>query len=494
MARFAHRRRTVRSCHDASFRRSGEPCVRRHGEGGAATTNDKENSMLDVAAIRTHFPALASDTVYLDNPGGTQIAREALARLTDHAVRANANSGGAFATSQAADAIVVQARRALADFLGAAAPEEIVFGLNMTTLTLHVSRSLAHELQPGDEIVVTRLDHDANIAPWLLVARDRGCTVRWVDFDVEDCTLDLADLARRITPRTKLVAVGYASNAVGTVNDVRRAVELAHAAGALCYVDAVHYAPHGPIDVQALGCDFLVCSAYKFYGPHLGVLYGRRELLERLPAYKVRPASDAAPERWETGTQSFEAIAGVLGALEYLAWLGTSAVAAAGTTAGAGYGAGDSAGYGAGDGAGDAPGADAADPGFSGRRGALRRAMAALRADERERLTLPLLRGLAAIPGLHIHGISDPDRLDERVATVSFTLDGWHPRAVAAALAEKGINVWDGNYYALAVTERLGLEAQGGMVRVGPVHYNTTEEVARVVEAVAALAEARAPG
>src|SRR2546421_5854373 len=280
--------------------------------------------MLNLDTIRTHFPALASQTIYFDNPGGTQVAQEALQHISHYLQYTNANHGGAFRTSRESDAVVFKARRVLADFLNAARPEEIIFGPNMTTLTLAISRSLARTLQPGDEIVVTRLDHDGNVAPWLLIAEERGCTVRWVGIHEEDCTLDLADMELQITERTKIVAVGYASNAVGTINDVSRVVQLAHRAGALCFVDAVQHAPHRPIDVQALDCDFLACSAYKFFGPHLGILYGKYELLDSLMAYEVRPAGNLPPDKFETGTQSFEAIAGTLGAIEYFAWLGNT--------------------------------------------------------------------------------------------------------------------------------------------------------------------------
>src|SRR5579884_3799149 len=278
--------------------------------------------MLNIDTIRSHFPALATDAIFFDNPGGTQVARETLERMQRYLLSTNANHGGAFRTSRESDAVVYEARQAVADFLNAARPEEIIFGQNMTSLTLHMSRSLARTLNAGDEIVVTRLDHDANIAPWLLIAEDRGCTVRWVDIHPEDCTLDMEEMERQITPRTRIVAVGYASNAVGTINDVQRVVQLAHRAGALCYIDAVQFAPHKAIDVQALGCDFLACSAYKFFGPHTGILYGKYDLLNRLKAYKVRPAGDLPPDKFETGTQSFESIAGVLGVLEYLAELG----------------------------------------------------------------------------------------------------------------------------------------------------------------------------
>ena len=406
--------------------------------------------------IRAHFPALAADTIYFDNPGGTQVAREVLQRI-DHYLRStNANHGGAFRTSRESDATVAEARQAVANFLNAARPEEIVFGPNMTTLTFSISRSVARTLRPGDEIVVTRLDHDGNIAPWLLIAEDRSCTVRWVDIHEEDCTLDLADLERQITERTKIVAVGYASNAVGTINDVRRAVELAHKVGALCFVDAVQYAPHRPIDVQALDCDFLACSAYKFFGPHLGILYGKYELLDSLMAYKVRPASDLPPEKFETGTQSFEAIAGTLGAMEYFEWMGNT------------FGSEYAANY---------------QGSFSGQGLVLKQAMAAIEAYELE-LNHSLLEGFSSIPGLQIRGITSPHKLQERVPTFSFTLEGWTPRAIAEALAEENINVWDGNFYALSVTERLELEEKGGLVRVGLAHYNTQAEIDRLVTAL----------
>ncbi len=418
--------------------------------------------MLDLNFVRSQFPALSSGAIFLDNPGGTQVAQQTLNRMTDYLVHTNANHEGAFKTSRESDAIVDAARSAVADFLGASRPAEIVFGQNMTSLTLHVSRSLARTLLPGDEIVVTRLDHDANIAPWLLVAEDRGCTVRWVEFDPEDCTWSIEALKQQITDRTKLVAIGYASNAVGTINPVAEAVKIAHAAGAFAYIDAVQYAPHGPIDVQALDCDFLVCSAYKFFGPHIGMLYGKYQLLEDLKAYKVRPAHNEPPHKFETGTQSFESIAGAHGALEYFESLGEQVVGsrmqeAGGRTQEAGS-----------------------------RRQRLVAAMTAIK-DYEKSLSRALIEGLSSIKGLHIWGITDLNELDRRVPTVSFTLDGWHPRDVATALDKHNIYVWDGNYYALAVTERLGLEDKGGMVRVGAAHYNTLEEVAKLVNAVKAL-------
>ncbi len=418
---------------------------------------------LDLPTIRARFPGLQRPAVFLDNPGGTQISQDSLDRMLDYLVHHNANHEGAFPTSQESDAILAEAHQAMADFLNAARPEEIVFGNNMTTLTLHLSRSLAATWNPGDEIVVTRLDHDANVTPWVLAAEDRGCRVRWVDFHPEDGTLDLEDLQRALEGRPRLLAVGYASNALGTINPLSEIIPRAHAAGALVYVDAVQYAAHGPVDVQKLDCDFLVCSAYKFFGPHAGILYGRYELLEGLKAYKVRPASNALPYKFETGTQNHEGVAGVLGALEYLEWLGESF--------GGRY-------------------AEKYVHKFEGRALRLKQALSAIRAYEFE-ISRALLEILEETPGVQVYGPRDMRRLEGRVPTFSFTLEGVHPRRAAELLAAEGVYVWDGNYYALCVTERLGLEERGGMVRAGPVHYNTLEEIARFGEALRQAAAAR---
>jgi cysteine desulfurase family protein (TIGR01976 family) len=400
---------------------------------------------LDVTAIRRQFPALQSEAVFFDNPGGTQVPQAVLDRMLGYLTKSNANRDGAFATSRESDRLLEASRSAMAALVGAARPEEIVFGPNMTSLTFQISRALAREFLPGDEIIVTRLDHDANIAPWRLVAEDRGCLVRWLDFDPEDCTLDLAMLDSLLGPRTRLVAVGFASNAVGTVNPVPEIARRAHAAGALCYVDAVQYAPHRRIDVQALDCDFLVASSYKFFGPHLGMLYGRHDLLARLRAYKVRSASDAPPGKFETGTQLHENIVGALGAVEYLAGL---------------------------------PGIETSDW-----RARFDRAFSLIEAYE-ARLTQQLIVGLQTVPGLRIYGITEPRQMEDRLPTVSFTLKGKSPQQVAARLGEVGINVWDGNFYAQAVTERLELEDRGGLVRIGAVHYNTEDEVDRLIQAL----------
>jgi cysteine desulfurase family protein (TIGR01976 family) len=416
---------------------------------------------LDLNRIRKQFPSLDRPAIFFDNPGGTQIARPSLDRITRYLLECNANHEGAFETSKKSDAVLDEAHAAMADFYNASSPEEIVFGNNMTTLTLHMSRSLSRDWKAGDEIVVTRLDHDANVTPWTLAAQDRGATVTWIDFDVEEGTLNMDQLAKALERKPKLMAVGYASNSLGTINPVAKITRMAHEAGALVYVDAVQYAPHGPIDVQKLECDFLVSSAYKFFGPHTGILFGKRELLEKLFAYKVRPATNKIPGKFETGTQNHEGIAGTLGAIEYFEWLGKTF--------------GDSAVEGL------------AGRGYEGRRLELKKAMTVLRAYEYE-LSRALLAALESVPGLRLYGLTDSRRLEERVATFSFRLKDMNPRVVAEKLAAEGIYVWDGNYYALNVSERLGVEESGGMVRVGAAHYNTLEEVERLKNALLKIA------
>jgi cysteine desulfurase family protein (TIGR01976 family) len=419
----------------------------------------------NLPAVRAQFPALNRPVIFFDNPGGTQIARQSLERITRYLVDCNANHEGQFATSRASDAIIAEARSAMADFVNAGRPEEIVLGPNMTTLTFRLTHALAPTIHPGDTLVVTRLDHDANVAPWVRLAEDRGARVRAVDFDVETGMLDMADMQNAIAERPRLVAVGYASNALGTINPVEKIVEMARSVGALTYIDAVQYAPHGPIDVQRLGCDFLVCSAYKFFGPHLGALYGRYELLDGLRAYRVRPAPDTPPGKFETGTNNHEGIAGLLGALEYLAWVGETA------------------------------GAETLEPGeldgltaaYTGRRLVFKRAMRAIRTYEYG-LSRALLQTLEAVPGLRLYGPSDPAHPEGRVPTFSFTLPGYSAEEIARKLDQCGIYTWDGNFYALSVTERLGLEHPGGgLLRTGAVHYNSLEEIEKLGEALAAL-------
>lgn len=405
-------------------------------------------SDLDLHWIRNQFPALnlkvdQHDAIFLDGPGGTQVPQRVIDAISYYLRNCNANTHGAFATSRQSDALIREAHAAIGDLLGCEL-DEVVFGPNMTTLTLVLSRALGRELGPGDEVVVTRLDHDANVAPWKAL-EERGVIVREVDIQPEDCTLDMEDLRRQIASRTRLVAVGYASNAVGTINDVGEVIRLAHSVGALAFVDAVHYAPHGLIDVRALDCDFLVCSPYKFFGPHQGVLYGKVEHLLHLRPYKVRPASERLPDRWETGTQSHEALAGIVTAVDYLAELGRKAF-----------------------------------PSSDGRREQIQAAMQSIRRYERQ-LAEKLIAGLLEIPGLTLYGIKDPSRFSWRTPTVSVRVREWGPRKLAEELAERGIFVWDGNFYAVGLTERLGVESIGGMLRIGLVHYNTEQEIERLL-------------
>ena len=408
----------------------------------------------DISKVRKQFPSLTRPAIFFDNPGGTQIAKSSLDRINKYLLECNANHEGAFATSIASDAILHEAHQAMADFYNASSGDEIIFGANMTTLTLHISRSISQKWKQGDEIVVTRLDHDANVTPWVLAAQDRGVKVNWVDFDVEDGTLKLDQLQKVLERKPRLLAVGYASNALGTINPVERIIKMAHDAGTLVYVDAVQYAPHGAIDVQKLDCDFLVSSSYKFFGPHAGILFGKQELLEKLFAYKVRPATNHLPGKFETGTQNHEGIAGVLGAVEYFEWIGKEF--------------GDNSN---------------ALTNYMGRRLELKKAMAVIH-DHEIKVSRALLSALQSVPGLTVFGLTDAHRLDERVATYSFRLKNLPPRKVAEKLAEQNIYVWDGNYYAINVTERLGLEDSGGMVRVGAVHYNTVEEVEQLKQAL----------
>jgi cysteine desulfurase family protein (TIGR01976 family) len=419
---------------------------------------------MDLSTLRNEFPSLAQTDekgrpyAYLDAPGGSQVHQSVVEAMEHYLIYDNANHGGRYVTSRRTADTVDEARAAMADFLNAPSPDEIVFGPNMTSLTFHFSRTLARELSPGDEIVVTQLDHDANISPWLRL-QERGMVVRFADFDVEDCTLDMDHLHSLINERTRVVAVGYASNAVGTVNDVAKVAEWAHSVGAVAYVDAVHYAPHRPIDVQAIGCDALVCSAYKFFGPHAGILWGKHELLERLHPDKVRPAHDEVPDRYETGTANFEGMAGVRAAVDYLASIG------------------------------ERFGAEFAGQfsQLSGRRRNVKAGLAAIHAYE-DPMKATLIERLEAIPGVRLYGITDPARYAWRVPTVSFTLEGHPPAEVAERLGDEGVFVWDGNFYALAPMERLGLEETGGMVRVGLVHYNTLEEVDRLAKVVSQIA------
>jgi len=409
------------------------------------------NKAFDIAWVRQQFPSLklqvnGRPAAFLDGPAGTQVPKQVMDAVQNYFLTANANTYGAFASSRRNDAMVASARGAMADFFNCDS-NEVVFGQNMTTITFALARAIGREMKPGDEIVVTTLDHDANVAPWRAL-EEKGVMIRQVHIRESDCTLDLDDVKRKITAKTKLVAVGYASNMVGTINPVAEITKLAHAAGALMFIDAVHFAPHGLIDGKALDCDFLACSPYKFFGPHMGTLYGKREHLERFKPYKVRPATDVPPECWETGTQVQELIAGIAAAVDYIAELGRHC-----------------------------------DSTAKSRREALHAAYRATHQYETGLLTR-LIAGLQAIPGMRIFGITDVKRFDERCSTLSFRLGDHHPTKIAAFLGDRGIFTWDGNFYALNLSERLGVEQHGGVLRVGLVHYNTAEEVDRLLAAL----------
>ena len=401
---------------------------------------------LDVSAVRSQFPALrrlvgGRPAAYLDGPGGTQAPESVIEAMAGFMRAGGSNHGGPFASSRETDAVTESARSAIADFFGASA-NEIAFGQNMTSITLSVSRALGATWKPGDNVVVTRLDHDGNVWPWVIAARDAGTEVRWLDFDPDDgCRLETETIDHLIDDRTRLVAITHASNAVGTITDPRPVIDAAHAVGALTYIDAVHYSPHGLVDVVALGSDFLAASAYKFFGPHTGCLYGRSEVLDAVDAYKLRAAPDTPPDKWETGTQSFESLAGVAAAVDYIASLGTGGT----------------------------------------RRDQLRAAMEQIGVYERS-LSERFLNGIATISGITMYGRSVPDG---RTPTFAISVDGTHPDDVARVLGDQGIFVWSGDYYAVEVMRRLGVADEGGLVRIGFAHYNTAEEVDRVLTALA---------
>lgn len=413
-------------------------------------------STLDIAALRARFPALAlthddRPFIYFDGPGGTQVPETVIDAVGRYYRTSNANHEGAFATSRASDVILEEAHAALADFLGVDR-DEVIVGANMTTLTFHLSRSITATFSPGDEILVTGLDHAANVDPWIAAAKDRGLVIRWWEPHLDDCTLHLDDLRALLSPRTRLIAAGWASNAVGTINPVAEIVAVAHSVGTWAYIDAVHAAPHVGLDARAVEADFVACSVYKFFGPHLGVVYGRRSILEGLPAYKVRPAES----HFETGTGNFEGQAGALAAIGYLEDVGFMAGAPAGAS----------------------------------RRAKLVTAMAAIREVEM-RLYRHLHDGLAAIDGVRLFGITDPESFSRRTPTAALTVKGVAPHDVATALGDEGIAVWDGDFYATGLIERLGLADRGGVVRIGLTHYNTVAEVDRLLDALRGVAAGR---
>lgn len=399
--------------------------------------------------VRDAFPALASQcsptpTVFLDNPAGTQVPARVADAVARAMLTASSNLGGHFSQSRAAEGIWDETHKAMADMLGAASAREIVIGPCMTALTLHMSRSIGRELARGDEIIVTRMDHEGDISPWLHLAQDRGLVVKWLPFNRETWRIEPEDLEKVLTNRTRVLALNYASNLTGSINDVPTLAAIAKKAGALVYVDAVQLAPHRLVDVQQLGCDFLACSSYKFYGPHLGILWGRSEHLERLTAYKCRCASDSLPEKFELGTPQTELLAGLTAAVDYLAWLGTE------VGAGGDRRARIAAAY------------EAADSYESG-------------------LSMQLIAGLHGLHDTTIHGITNPNRLSERVPTIALTHERLRPETIAKALGEQGICVWSGHNYAYEPVRHLGLDEETGVLRIGLAHYNTAGEVEQVL-------------
>ena len=407
----------------------------------------------DIDRVRAQFPALQRELnehpiAFFDNPAGTQVPRVVVERMNDAMFYKNANLGGSFVTSSAAQQLVDEAHRAGELFVNAPNTGEVFFGQSMTALTFAMSRSICADFQPGDEIILTRMDHDANIAPWLMAAEDHGLVIRWLDFSEQTFEFNIDDLRQLVTDRTRLIAFNYASNVTGTINDVAGAGRIARECGAQLFVDAVQYAPHGLIDVTALDCDYLVCSAYKFFGPHYSLLWGRRERLERLRAYKVRPVSDELPGKFTTGTTNREELAGLHAAIDYLASLGEE------------YG----------------------KPGAGDLRSRLAAGYRAMKEYE-DGLTGRLIEGLLAISGVRVLGITDPAQFSRRVSTVSFVAETVSAPVIASALAAQGIQAWAGHNYALEIYRKFGLLEHGGM-RIGPVHYNTIEEVDRTLDRI----------
>ncbi len=407
-------------------------------------------SAFPVDLVRQQFPALAAPEAFLDNPAGTQVPRPVIEAVAAALGGAASNLGGNFAASRRADAIYDGAHDAMADLLGAASGREIVIGQSMTMLTFQLSRSLGRGWKAGDEIIVTRMDHEGNVSPWLRLAEERGLTIRWLPFNRETWRIEPEDLQPLLNDRTRLLALNYASNLTGSINEVAALTAMAKAAGALVYVDAVQFAPHGLVDVQALGCDFLACSAYKFFGPHLGVLWGRESILAELYAFAVRCAPQDLPGRHEIGTPQTELFAGLTAAVDYLAWLGGQC------------------------------------GGQGGRRALLAGAYAAATAYEMP-LAQRLIDGLGAIPGIKIQGIANSNRLHERVPTVSVTHASHGAISLARALGDQGVNVWSGHNYALEVARHLELDEREGVLRIGLAHYNTAAEVDRLLGALTSL-------
>jgi len=409
---------------------------------------------MELQKLRRQFPALMQQVngqspIFLDGPGGSQVPQSVLSAMSAYLGYYNSNLGGAFFSSDKTVDLMNDTRQAVADLLNAPSKEQIVFGANMTSLTFSFSRAVSRDWQAGDEVIVTNADHFSNVSSWRQAAEDKGARVQAVKINEADCTLDLEHYKSLLNDKTKLVAVTYASNTTGSINDIKQIVELAHQVGALVYVDAVHYAPHELIDVQALNCDFLACSAYKFFGPHVGIVYGKREYLEGFTPYKVEPAKDVIPGRWETGTQSFEGLAGVIAAIDYIASLSDL-------------------------------------PESTSRRERLAQAFANTKEHEMA-LSAYFLKRLADFPQIRLFGIEDESRLAERTPTFALTFEGLAPREVSECLGKQHMCVWDGNFYAQGLCEQLGVMDKGGVVRIGCMHYNTIEELEKLFSAFEAL-------
>ena len=451
----------------------------------------------DTDAVRAQFPALAlrfpeydgQPAVFFDSPGGTQVPQSVIDAVSGYYRDTNANGGGTFLSSQRTDAVARSARQAMADLLNAPDPDTILFGPSMTTLTFHLANAIRRTLKPGDEIVVTTLDHDANVTPWTDM-EEAGAIIKVVDIHPEDSTLDMESLAEALTSRTRLVAVTHASNATGTIPNVAEIIRMAHAVGALVFIDAVQFAPHGLIDVQALDCDFLACSAYKFFGPHIGVLYGKREHLERFTPQKVRPAKDVIPYRWEMGTPNYEGLAGTTAAIDHLAEVYTHVGSARATVTQRSDAESETSisplSLTKNEWEGEGLGVRADTDCKNDRRRNLEASMNAIQQHE-QGLAERLIEGLLRFDDLTIYGLTDTLRAAERVPTVAFTWKRLAPRPTAAHLAAQGIHCWSGNYYALRLMERLGLEETGGAVRIGLAHYSTADEIDRLLTALDAV-------
>ena len=412
----------------------------------------------DLEQIRGKFPALnIKDSgvrrIYFDNPAGTQVPTEVIEAVQKCMIESNANIQGGFETSNRVDKILNEFHQSMADFLNATSSEEIIFGQNMTTLTLHISRSIGRLLSKGDEIILSRMDHDANISPWLLLAEDIGLSVKWLSFDTEKYEFDLNCLENLLSDKTKLICIGGASNLLGTINDIKSICKIAKKANALTYVDAVQLAPHVSIDVQDIDCDFLVCSAYKFFGPHQGILWGKRQLLKSLSPYKVRPATSELPGCFETGTQSHEGMAGTTAAVNYFAWIGREYAET----------------Y-------------QIENKYKNERTKFVHAALDYLFEYEKLLTIDLIEGLQNIKNVQVQGITEKNALDRRLPTVSFSVIGLSPSLIAEELAKENIFVWSGHSYALEVVKSLNLLDKGGVLRTGPVHYNTINEVHEFLE------------